>query len=231
MRKKILVVEDDLELLELLRLSLKHAGLAVATATNGIEALKKARSVTPDLIVLDLVLPELDGFAVCETLRKHCATSAIPIILLTGLTSEFARYAGLEAGANECVTKPVSPKALVSRIRHCLRQAPAAAPRPPAAGRLRLARGVAGIYWWSDGAAERTENVRGKKKIFGAADFFLEKRQRVGVDKQQQGALGDASWTERGFFGKRRQDNGDGPSRDRDFTLPMHVIRNYVLEP
>ena len=146
MRKKILIVEDDLELLELLRLSLKHAGLAVATATNGIEALKKARSVAPDLIVLDLVLPELDGFAVCETLRKNPATAATPVILLTGLTSEFARYAGLEAGANECVIKPVSPKALVSRIRHCLRQPPAPTPRPRPNAKPGLVRATAVVY-------------------------------------------------------------------------------------
>jgi len=122
MRKKILIVEDDVELLDLLRLSLKHAGLVVATASNGIEALEKAHAVGPDLIVLDLVLPEMDGFAVCETLRRDPATARIPILALTGLTSEFTRYAGLEAGATEYVTKPVSPRQLVSKIKHCLRQ-------------------------------------------------------------------------------------------------------------
>lgn len=146
MRKKILIVEDDLELLELLRLNLKQAGLAVATATNGVEALTKARQVEPDLIVLDLVLPELDGFAVCETLRKDAATAATPVIVLTGLTSELARYAGLESGANECVTKPVSPKALVSKIRRCLRQRPAPPLRPPASAKRKLAWATARIY-------------------------------------------------------------------------------------
>ncbi len=116
MRKKLLVVEDNLEMLKLLRLSFNRAGFSTATATNGIEALKKARSVSPDLILLDLVLPELDGFAVCETLRKAPATQRIPIMILTGLTSEFTRLAGLEAGATEFVTKPVSPQYLVSRI-------------------------------------------------------------------------------------------------------------------
>jgi DNA-binding response OmpR family regulator len=124
MRKKILVVEDNSELLGLLRLSLKQAGFAVATAGDGIEALKKARSVSPDLIVLDLVLPELDGFAVCETLRKDPATAEVPIILLTGLTSEFTRYAGLESGASDYVTKPISPAELVSKIKSWLRRAP-----------------------------------------------------------------------------------------------------------
>ena len=120
MRKKILVVEDDTQLLELLRLHLKAAGLAVATATNGIEALKKARSLSPDLVLLDLVLPELDGFAVCETLRRAPATASIPIVILTGLTSYFARCAGLEAGTCEFMTKPASPTHLVARIKELL---------------------------------------------------------------------------------------------------------------
>ena len=116
MRKKILVVEDDTDLLEIMRLSLKGAGYSIATATNGIEALKKARTLSPDLILLDLVLPELDGFAVCETLRRDRATAEVPIIVVTGLSSEFTRLAGLESGATDYVTKPVSPMALVSKI-------------------------------------------------------------------------------------------------------------------
>ena len=128
MRKKILIVEDNTELLELLRSNLKLAGFSTITATNGIDALNKVRTVVPDLIVLDLVLPELDGFAVCESLRKDPTTSALPIIMLTGLTSEFTRYAGLESGANEYVTKPASPDHLVSRIQYWLQQRPAIVP-------------------------------------------------------------------------------------------------------
>jgi len=116
MRKKILIVEDNSDLLELLRLTLKSAGFSVATATNGIDALKKARSLSPDAVVLDLVLPELDGFAVCETLRKDQITASTPVIILTGLSSQFTRYAGLEAGADDYMMKPVGPDHLVSRI-------------------------------------------------------------------------------------------------------------------
>ena len=122
MRKKLLVVEDDASLLELLRLSFKAAGFSVATARNGIDALKKARSVAPDLILLDLVLPELDGFAVCETLRRDPATSSKPVIVVTGLSSELSRLAGMECGASDYVSKPVSPKDLVSKIKHWLAQ-------------------------------------------------------------------------------------------------------------
>src|SRR5437879_89627 len=116
MRKKILIVEDNSDLLELLRLTLKSAGFSVATATNGIDALKKARSLSPDAVVLDLVLPELDGFAVCETLRKDQITASTSVIILTGLSSQFTRYAGLEAGADDYMMKPVGPDHLVSRI-------------------------------------------------------------------------------------------------------------------
>ena len=125
MRKKILIVEDDTDLLEILRLSFKGAGYSIATATNGIEALKKARSLRPDLVVLDLVLPELDGFAVCEILRKDRATATLPIIMLTGLSSEFTRFAGLESGATDYVTKPVTPSELVSKIDYWLSRAAA----------------------------------------------------------------------------------------------------------
>ena len=121
MRKKLLVVEDNTELLELLRLGFKQAGFSVSTAATGLEALKKARALSPDLIVLDLVLPELHGFAVTEALRRNEETAAIPIIMLTGLTSEFTRYAGMESGADEYVTKPASPEQLLPRIKHWLR--------------------------------------------------------------------------------------------------------------
>jgi two-component system, OmpR family, alkaline phosphatase synthesis response regulator PhoP len=120
MRKKLLIVEDNTELLELLRLGLKQAGFSVSTAANGLDALKKARALSPDVIVLDLVLPELDGFAVCETLKRAEETAKIPVIMLTGLTSEFTRYAGIESGADEYLTKPVSPDQLLPRINHWL---------------------------------------------------------------------------------------------------------------
>jgi DNA-binding response OmpR family regulator len=132
MRKKILVVEDDTNLLEIMRLALKSAGYSIASATNGIEALKKARTLLPDLIVLDLVLPELDGFAVCETLRRDRNTASVPIIVVTGLSSEFTRLAGFESGATDYVTKPVSPAELVSKIDAWLRRA---AKPSPAQGR------------------------------------------------------------------------------------------------
>ncbi|MGA2867110.1 MAG: response regulator [Verrucomicrobiota bacterium] len=120
-RKKILVVEDDAELVELLSFNLKQAGFAIGTASDGVEALKKARSVSPDLILLDLMLPELDGFAVCEILRRDPATASVPIIMVTAVSSGLARLAGLEAGANDYITKPFNLKQLLARIATLLR--------------------------------------------------------------------------------------------------------------
>ena len=116
MRKRILVVEDDLDLVELLKFNLSNAGFAIAVATDGAEALKKARAQHPDLVLLDLMLPELDGFAVCEILRRDTSTAAIPIIILTAMSSQLARIAGVGAGANDYITKPFSLKHLLSRI-------------------------------------------------------------------------------------------------------------------
>jgi|SRR5436190_10880962 len=121
MRKKILVVDDDADWVELISFNLKKAGFLIGTASNGIDALKKARSLGPDLILLDLKLPELDGFAVCETLRRNSATASIPIIILTAVSGEIARITGMECGATEYVTKPSSPKRLVSRVENLLR--------------------------------------------------------------------------------------------------------------
>ena len=115
-RRKILVVDDDADLIELLSFNLKKAGFSIGTALDGVDALKKARSILPDLILLDLMLPGLDGFAVCETLRRDAATASIPIIMLTAFSSELGRLAGLDCGANDYVTKPFSPKMLVSRV-------------------------------------------------------------------------------------------------------------------
>jgi DNA-binding response OmpR family regulator len=132
MRWKILVVDDDAELVELLCFNLKQAGFAVGTASNGVEALKKARSISPDLILLDLMMPELDGLAVLEILRRHVTTATIPIVILTALSGELGRLAGLGSGADDYVTKPFSLRSLISRVERLLRRPPGrTALRPP----------------------------------------------------------------------------------------------------
>jgi two-component system, OmpR family, alkaline phosphatase synthesis response regulator PhoP len=119
-RKKILVVEDEADFLELLRVRFKEEGFAIATATNGIDAVKKARSLAPDLVLLDVMLPELDGFAVCEILRNDSATASIPIIMVTGLCGQLSRYAGIDSGATDFVTKPTTPDEIVSKVKERL---------------------------------------------------------------------------------------------------------------
>jgi len=131
-RKKILVVEDHAELLELLRLQFKEEGFAIATATDGIEAVRKARALVPDLILLDVMLPELDGFAVCELLRKDKSTRQIPIIMISGLSGQLPRCAGIEAGATDFVSKPVTPANLVIRVRQIFEKRQAAEAVVPA---------------------------------------------------------------------------------------------------
>ncbi len=123
MPKKILVVDDDAELVELVSFNLKQAGYSIGTASNGVDAIKKARTLAPDLIVLDVMMPELDGFAVCEILRRDAAFTRLPIIMLTALSSELGRMAGLGSGATDFLSKPFSPRLLVARIDEMLKKA------------------------------------------------------------------------------------------------------------
>jgi DNA-binding response OmpR family regulator len=117
--KKILVVDDDIKIVELVKLYLIREGYTVLTAYDGIDALKTARESNPDLIVLDIMLPGIDGLNVCKTLR---AESTVPIILLTAKTTEKDRIDGLDLGADDYVTKPFSPKELAARVRAVFRR-------------------------------------------------------------------------------------------------------------
>jgi len=119
---KILVVDDEPDVVELVRFNLKAAGFAVITAEDGAQALKRARQEAPDLIVLDVMLPDVDGLEACRGLRQEAATANIPIIMLTARAAEVDRVLGLELGADDYVTKPFSPRELVLRIRKLLQR-------------------------------------------------------------------------------------------------------------
>jgi two-component system alkaline phosphatase synthesis response regulator PhoP len=119
--KKVLVVDDDVKTVELVKLYLKRDGYNVLTAYNGIEALRLARESSPDLIVLDLMLPDIDGLEVCRILRHE---SDVPIIMLTARTTDQDKLTGLGLGADDYVTKPFSPKVLAARVRAVLRRLP-----------------------------------------------------------------------------------------------------------
>jgi len=119
--KRVLVVDDDVKTTELVGLYLKRDGYRVLTAGDGFEAIRLARESHPDLVVLDLMLPGLDGFEVFRALR---AESDVPIIMLTAKTTEQDRLTGLDLGADDYVTKPFSPKELAARVRAVLRRLP-----------------------------------------------------------------------------------------------------------
>ena len=119
--KKVLVVDDDVKTVELVRLYLKRDGYQVLVAYDGVEALRLAHESCPDLVVLDLMLPDIDGLEVCRTLRHE---SDIPIIMLTARTTDQDKLTGLDLGADDYVTKPFSPKELAARVRAVLRRLP-----------------------------------------------------------------------------------------------------------
>ena len=125
MKAKILVVDDEPDALELIGFNLKNAGYDVITAEDGNEALKKARTQKPDAILLDLMIPEVDGLEVCKILRRDPATAGIPIIMVTAKAAELDRVLGLELGANDYVTKPFSPRELILRVKNLLQRAAA----------------------------------------------------------------------------------------------------------
>jgi len=113
---KILAVDDEPDLIDLMQYHLVRAGHEVTTATNGWEAIHSVRQNRPDIILLDLMLPDLDGFGVCEILRRDPLTATIPIVIVSAWSSPDSRHLGLELGALDYLTKPFSPHELVERV-------------------------------------------------------------------------------------------------------------------
>jgi len=115
-RAKILAVDDEVELADLMQYHLVRAGHEVTLAANGWEAIHSVRASKPDIILLDLMLPDLDGFGVCEILRRDPQTATIPIVIVSAWSSTDSRNLGLELGALDYLTKPFSPHELVERV-------------------------------------------------------------------------------------------------------------------
>ena len=128
MASTILVVDDEQNIVKLARLYLNKDGYHVEAAYDGVEALEKAKSLRPDLIILDIMMPKMDGLAVCRELRK---TSNVPIIILTARDDDVDRIVGLELGADDYITKPFNPRELVARVRAVLRRASNEPPDKP----------------------------------------------------------------------------------------------------
>lgn len=119
---KVLLVDDELDILEFLSYNLEKEGYEVFTARNGVEAIKVAEKQVPHLIILDVMMPEMDGIAACEELRKIPSLSSTVIAFLTARGEDYSQIAGFEAGADDYITKPVRPKVLVSRVKALLKR-------------------------------------------------------------------------------------------------------------
>jgi len=164
MRERVLVVDDEPDVRALLRANLKSAGFDVLEASNGAEALSIAKHDLPTVIILDLMMPEMNGIEVCRALRKHPPTSRIPILMLTAKTTEEDKVAGFEVGADDYVTKPFSPRELILRVRAVARRKPdqgVAKPIPARAGLITMDRG------------EMTATIGGKKLSLTSTEFRL----------------------------------------------------------
>jgi DNA-binding response OmpR family regulator len=122
-RRRILVVDDEERMVRFIRLNLEHDGFQVSEAFNGKQAVQRLRDINPDLILLDVMMPDLNGFEVLEMIRE---ISNVPVIMLTAKSEEDDRVRGLELGADDYVTKPFSPRELVSRVKAVLRRTEAA---------------------------------------------------------------------------------------------------------
>ncbi|RKX26585.1 MAG: DNA-binding response regulator [Candidatus Zixiibacteriota bacterium] len=121
-KTKILIVEDERDIAELIVYNLEREGFQVETAVSGEEGLDKTKKEHPDLVVLDIMLPEMNGLDVCRALRLDQATRSIPIIMLTARNEDIDVVTGLEVGADDYITKPFSPRVLIARIRSVLRR-------------------------------------------------------------------------------------------------------------
>jgi phosphate regulon transcriptional regulator PhoB len=122
MSQKILVIDDEPDVLDLVTMNLRAAGYQTVTADNGATGLAKAKSEAPQLILLDLMLPQMSGIEVCKALKKELITHQIPVIMLTAKSEEVDKIVGFEIGADDYVTKPFSPRELILRIQSVLRR-------------------------------------------------------------------------------------------------------------
>ncbi len=122
MKEKILIVEDEKDIVKMLEYNLKKEGFRTTSASDGEEGLERAHTEHPDLILLDLMLPGMDGLEVCKSLKSENKTSGIPIIMLTAKAQESDKIVGLELGADDYVTKPFSPRELLARVKAVLRR-------------------------------------------------------------------------------------------------------------
>src|SRR6266700_8319614 len=139
MASRVLIVEDERDIRDLVLFHLEREGFQVSSASSGEEALRQVRHASPDIVLLDLMLPAMGGLEVCRKLRQDPATVALPIVMLTAKGDEVDRVLGLELGADDYVVKPFSPKELLARVRAVLRRSlPAPGASPTTLGALTI---------------------------------------------------------------------------------------------
>ena len=173
-RKKILIVEDEQDILNLVKMYLEKEGYRVSIAMTGLEGLKLVKAEHPNLIVLDLMLAEMDGLEVCKRVRGAPETAMIPIIMLTAKTEEADTIVGLELGADDYVTKPFSPKALVARVKAVFRRLERQEERP-----ARLAYGLITMDLSRHEVTAGGSEVSLTAKEFGLLEHLLRNPGRV----------------------------------------------------
>jgi two-component system, OmpR family, alkaline phosphatase synthesis response regulator PhoP len=120
MAKKILIIEDDPATSRLVDYSLRHAGYEVISSSNGMDGLRKAHSEVPDLVILDVMLPGMDGFEICHRLRAEKDTEKLPILMFSAKAQEIDKETGIKVGADDYLTKPSPPSEIVSRVQKLL---------------------------------------------------------------------------------------------------------------
>ena len=196
--RNVLVVDDEADLVELVSYNLRKEGLAVDSASDGEEALSKIRKKKYDLLILDLMLPGLQGIELCRILRNDAKTAQVPIIMLTAKGEEVDKVLGLEMGADDYITKPFSPRELVARVKAVLRRSPGE--KPSGEGTLKI--GVLEID------RERyVVSMKGKPVKLSATEFklllYLVERKGKVFSREQ---LLDAVWSDEAFVEPRTVD-------------------------
>lgn len=176
---RILVVEDDPDIAELLRHYLERANHQVEVLTQGNDALPRVREERPDLVILDRMLPGLDGLEICRVLRSHPATMDLPVMMLTARAEESDRIVGLELGADDYITKPFSAKEVVARVNALLRRSMRGTAAAPSSNHRVLEYGELRMDLEQHLVSDGGRDVRLTAKEFLLLQYFLQHRGRV----------------------------------------------------
>jgi phosphate regulon transcriptional regulator PhoB len=215
MKAKVLVVDDEKDILELVTYNLKKEGFETATSTSGDEALRMIRKGRYDLIILDLMLPGVQGIELCKILKSSDETSSIPVIMLTAKNEELDKVLGLEMGADDYVTKPFSPRELIARVKAVLRRAQE---KPP--GEKVLKAGDLEINTATYQVVKRGAPVRLSATEFKLLLYLVQRKGKV----FNRDMLLDAVWKDEAFVEPRTVDVHIRRLREQIEDDPSHPV-------